>query len=356
MCGRLEGRKVQRVGYSTLAVSLPGEWVKEVGLAKGDVVIMEKREDGRLELMPSAMVQRKKDRRETVVDADLCDERGVLTRVIVGNYVLGRDQIVVTSSHRISPLHLEEIGTATGILMGLSVIEETPNHVVMQCSIDPEKFPLDVAMRRMHSLSMTMYREAVEAFLKLDSDLAETVARREEQADKMYWLIVRLLLSAQQDPEMARKIGVGKMLRVVDDRLIAKFLEIICDYSEIIARRVISIAEKAGRIPRSWADALEELSGLAFTICDHAMECVFNGDIKVASSAIEAKNVVQAKEEALMNEMAVGASEESVPLLCADLRAVAWGFRRIAEYGAAIAEIGINRTLSEPSEISFEPK
>ena len=342
------------MGYSTLAVSLPSDWVKDVGLVKGDVVIMERGENGRLELMPSALVQRKKDQGEIVVNGDLCDEQGMLTRVIVGNYVLGRDQIVVTSSRRISPSHLEEVRTATGILMGLSVIEEAPNRVVMQCSIDPEKFPLEVVMRRLHSLSLTMHKEAAEAFLNLDPDLAELVIRREEQADKMYWLIVRLLFSAQQDPEMAEKIGVGNRLWVVDDRLIAKFLEKIGDYAEIIARHVISISKKGGRIPRSWADSLEELSGLAFTICDRAMSCVFNGDVKLASSAIEAKNVVQAKEEALMNQMATVVGDESVPLLCADLRAIAWGFRRIAEYGAAIAEIGINRTLSQPSKICFE--
>jgi len=38
------------------------------------------------------------------------------------------------------------------------------------------------------------------------------------------------------------------------------------------------------------------------------------------------------------------------------LRAIAWGFRRIAEYGAAIAEIGINRTLTQPSDLCFEAK
>jgi len=319
-------------------------------------VIMERKDDGRLELMPSALVQRKKGRGEIVVNADLCDQPGVLTRVIVGNYVLGRDQIVVTSSRRISPSHLGEIGATARILMGLGVMEEAPNRVVMQCSIDPEKFPLDTVMRRLHSLSMTMHKEAAEAFLTLDPELAEMVLRREEQADKMYWLVLRLLLSAQLDPEISTMIGVENRLQVVGDRLIAKYLETIGDYAEIIAKHSISIFQKGGRVPSSWHHALEELSGLASSICDNAMNCVFNGDIKLASAAIEMKNVVTAKEEALMEQMAAGVGEESVPLLCPDLRAIAWGFRRIAEHGAAIAEIGINRTLRQPSKMCFEPE
>lgn len=342
------------MGYSTLAVSLPRDWVKEVGLAKGDVVIMERRENGQLELTPSALVQRKRRQAEVVVRADLCDEPGILTRVIVGNYVLGKDQIVVSSSRRMSSSHLGEIRTATRILMGLGVIEETPSRVLMQCSIDPENFPLDVAMRRLHSLSMTMHKEAAEAFLTLDPELAEMVVRREELADRMYLLIVRLLLSAQLDPEIARKIGVENRLEVVGDRLIAKFLETIADYAEIIAKHVLGILEKGGRIPSAWHRALEDLSGLAFTICDNAMSCVMNGDIALASAAIEAKNVVTAEEEALMDQMAAGVDGEPAPLLCPDLRAVAWGFRRIAEHGAKIAEIGINRTLSRPSRICVE--
>ena len=34
----MESRKVQRVGSSSLAVSLPNEWVKEVGLKKDEAL------------------------------------------------------------------------------------------------------------------------------------------------------------------------------------------------------------------------------------------------------------------------------------------------------------------------------
>lgn len=48
----LEIRKVQQVGYSTLVVSLPRDWVKEVGLKQGDVVSLMRDADGTLRLFP----------------------------------------------------------------------------------------------------------------------------------------------------------------------------------------------------------------------------------------------------------------------------------------------------------------
>ena len=48
----MEARKVQRVGYSTLTVSLPREWVGDVKLKAGDIVSIKREDDGSLKLVP----------------------------------------------------------------------------------------------------------------------------------------------------------------------------------------------------------------------------------------------------------------------------------------------------------------
>ena len=42
----MEPRKIQKVGYSTLSVSLPMNWAKKTGIKKGDVVFISEENDG----------------------------------------------------------------------------------------------------------------------------------------------------------------------------------------------------------------------------------------------------------------------------------------------------------------------
>ena len=80
----MESRKVQKVGTSTLTISLPKVWVEKYGLKQGDQVFLEE-EGAHLKVTPAAMAIRTKTQPDYIVDADLCDEPGILHRVIVGN-------------------------------------------------------------------------------------------------------------------------------------------------------------------------------------------------------------------------------------------------------------------------------
>ena len=104
----MESRKVQRVGYSTYSVSLPKNWVKEVGLKPGDIVMLNEEKDGSLKLVPSNLVERKAQTEECVINSDFCTDPGMLERIIVGNYTLGLDSFSVVSSSRISRGHNAE--------------------------------------------------------------------------------------------------------------------------------------------------------------------------------------------------------------------------------------------------------
>ena len=90
-------RKVQGVGYSTLAVSLPKDWADEVGLNKGDRVTFEKQEDGSLRITTDTKTQIPKTR-NCVIYADKCNEPELLTRIITSSSVVRSpsDAVIVT--------------------------------------------------------------------------------------------------------------------------------------------------------------------------------------------------------------------------------------------------------------------
>jgi phosphate uptake regulator len=52
----MESRKVQRVGSSSLSVSLPNQWAKEVGLKKGQLIFFEEGEANILKMMTAEQI------------------------------------------------------------------------------------------------------------------------------------------------------------------------------------------------------------------------------------------------------------------------------------------------------------
>lgn len=346
----MESRKVQKVGASTLSVSLPKEWVVTHGLKKGDIVLLDTQKDGSLRLEPSSAVDAHggKEQPEYVINADLCDEAGMLGRVVVGNYVIGRNAIRIRSKSRIRSEHIREVRTSVAKLHGLDIMMETPDEIELQCSIDPARFQMEAVIKRLYTIGSTMQREAVEALEKQDKRLAEDAMGREDEADTMYWLALRLLLSAQTDPALAEKIGIHDQLPIVGNRLIAKNLEHVADYADNVARNVVKLLESGRDVDPNLVRKIRKTSDMAAQIVQDGLASIFAHDLKLANRAIETKTKVENAEEDILD--AVVKQVDDVAFV-ASVRAVAWSLRRIAEYGSEIAVIGINRYLERPSNV-----
>jgi len=338
----LETRKVQRVGYSTLSVSLPRDWVKDVGLKHGDLVTFVKERDGSLKLMPSELVEHKAKVEEFVINSDLCDESGILERIVVGNYILGRDVITIISSGRLKSTHIEEVRRMVHRLFGLGIVEETPNRIVLQCSVDPAKFKIDMLIRRLSVIASTMQSEAVQALLEFDAKLAEDAIHREDEADMVYWLAMRLLLSAQRIRAIAEKTGLEDPLHILYYGLIIRHLELIADYAENIARTAIEFKECCKeRVSKHVMNRIDNLSELAHNIFLKAMDCFFTSDIKIAHNLLEIRKNIKKEHAILMKEL------PEIP----HLRVIVWALTRIADNGAGIAVMAINKALEKPSKM-----
>lgn len=338
----MESRKIQRVGYSTFSISLPKDWVETKGLKQGDLLMLLPEKDGSLKLLPSSMVERKTATEEYEINSDLCNEPRMLERIIVGNYTLGRDAFRIVSSTRISSMHAEEVRQISRRLMGLGIVQETPQQIDLQCSIDPTKFKIDMLMRRLSVIASTMQSEAIQALTDSNRELAEDAIRREDEADMMYWLAIRLLLSAQQDHVVADKIGLEDPLQLIYFGLITRYLEMIADNAQSIAKRAIDLKNRSKeRVNKSVMRKVVNLSELSQNVVLKAMDCVFTGNIEIANNILEISRVIRSEHEKLMEEL-----PES-PIM----RRVVLELTRIADNGAGIAVIAINRSLEKPSKI-----
>ncbi|MCW3976253.1 MAG: phosphate uptake regulator PhoU [Candidatus Bathyarchaeota archaeon] len=344
----MQGRRIQKVGPSTLTVSLPSSWTKEVGLKKGDLVFYIPQSDGSLKLRARELVEREKKVKEFVVNSDLCDREGLLERIIVGNYLLGHDIISIVSSKRISNSHSEEIRRISRKLIGLGIIEETPIRIILQCSIEASKFPIDMVVRRLYAIASTIHKEAIQALCEMKMELAEEAIRREEDADMMYWLASRLLYSAENSRDIVEKIDLNKH-NILNLRMLVGFLERMADWGEKIGKNVIIIEKKGIGIGEPIIKGVYQLSERAYTICVNAMESVFTGDIKIANTAIENyKKKIEQEEEKLVQDLPLHLPDSE---MASNLRHILWGIRRIAELGAEIAELSLNQALDRSTKL-----
>jgi phosphate uptake regulator len=294
--------------------------------------------DGTLKIMPSQIAQRE-EAEEYVINADACDEEGLLERIIVGSYILGRDVIRITSSSRIGKEHIDEIRGVVHKLIGLGILEETSKDILLQCSVDPTKFKLDMLIRRLSLIAATMLSEAMQAFLENNEALANEAISREDEADTIYYLAVRLLLSAQVKPDIAEQVGATDILFIPATRLILQYLELIADYSGDIAKKIVAFGIYRKRLAKEIIEKICHFGELSQSIFQKALDCVFAGDLKVANSVLQMQEVLEVESERLIREL------PEIPYL----RAIISCLNKIADLGATIADIAINRALEKPS-------
>ena len=361
----LESRKVQRVGSSSLAVSLPNEWVKEMGIEKGHLIFFKEDEGNILKLMTSDQIEKSSDS-AVELSGDFCKDPNLLARALMGVYSLGYDSIRIVSSNRLTNEQVNKIREVTRELMGMGIMEETPNSLLIQCSIDITKFPINTLLRRLYIISSTMHKEVIESIPKFNVDLASETIRRDKEAITMFWVIIRFLNRCQRDKSTAIQMGIDTPSLIVWYRLIAQYLRLIADWTHQEAEKVIALNQSKDVIGEELIQKLIEINENAHGVCHEAINSFFSMDIILANKAIEAYNEIQQTEEALQERVCSSAylhgknfsvtkyfkgQKPAEACVVAQISFLIWSAQRIAEIGSEIAETAIHRVLCKDTKM-----
>jgi phosphate uptake regulator len=342
----LEARKVQRVGYSTLTVSLPRDWVEDVKLKAGDIVSIKREDDGSLKLIPGTEHKRE-EIKNCVVNADLCSSNNLLTRIITANYILGHDTIQIVAKDELKKTHLEEIRATTQRLTGLSIVEQTLKQITLQSFVDPTRFPIYGLMRRLHIIIASMLDSSIKALVERRPELAAEVTHMEEESDRIYWLIVRQLLLAIRDRSVGSKIGIESPVHIPGNRVVAKTLEEMADSAESIAKEVLALKDR-DIASETILNEIAKFSSQVIRISEHSIKALLTGEINLANEAVEMVESAEGDERKLTQKVLTYVKDVTV---AASLRIVVWNLGQIAKYCRMVGEVTINRILEKPSEI-----
>ena len=341
----MEARKVQKVGYSTLIVSLPKDWVEEVSLKQGDIVTFRRESDGGITVYPGLTKERENHR--YMIDADLCDGPNLLTRIITANYLTGHDTIQITSKKELSSRHLEEVRGVSRRLTGLGIVEQTLKSVTLQSFVDPTKFPIYGLMRRLQIILSSMLEQAVKSVVEGRIAMADEVLHMEEEADRIYWMIIRQLLLAVLDRRVAKEVGIEGPMHVVGNRVIAKSLEQMADSASHVALEAQKLKGDGKNVDAKIIKGLLDLSDRVRSLIEDSFNALMKGDVKKSNECIERVEACETLERSLTADLMKSVKDVN---LAVGLRSIIWDVGQMARDSVSIAEVGINRKLETPSD------
>jgi len=219
------GRKAIEMGEGTILVSLPKSWVRKNGIKKGDTLAVEELSGRKLLVRP---YEGNQDAPKEVAVEYPGDDISQVSNDITGAYLLGYDVIRIVGSKVITREDRNVIKEVIGRLVGLEIMDEDSKKISMQFLLEPTAIVPEKVVRRMSGLLDGLLKDMAEALSRSDSKLLALVGERDDEVDRLYFLLVRATRAAIVRPEVAEGYGLSPV-DLLDYRVLASFLESVGD-------------------------------------------------------------------------------------------------------------------------------
>ncbi len=322
--GEMDRRKVQITGGGTFFVTLPKEWATGVGIHQGSEVTVVENTTGSLLLVPHDL------KSENRVSLSLEGKDAVwIERAIISCYITGFDVIEVDGA-RISPGQRRAVRQVAQSLVGLEIMDEAQDRIVLHCLVSMRDFAAEATLRRIFAITQAMLRDAVSAFVSLDIDLANDVIERDTEADRLTRVMSRELGLLLRDLLLEKEIGMSRIL-FHEYHGAAKILERIGDHSVKISRAVAGIS---GQLSDETITNITTLAADAEAIASRSVEAFLNSDLTEANNALTERDRTPKWEE----QVRVAKGGKNAP----GLATIFDSLLRIRDYAFNIAEAALN--------------
>ena len=202
-------RRLQKIGSSML-VSLPKEWIDANNLSKSNQVEIETNQNN----LSIRTQLSKRPSKEVEISYPLSEGEGIVP-TITGAYLLGFDIIKIVGKSSISINDRESVRGSMRKLVGLEIIDED--------ATNPQNI-----LKRMNSIALGMFNDVVLSIKNGDKTNLETIANRDAEINRQYFLLVRLIRSTIMDTRLAGIFNLEN-IDILDYRIAANTLEIAGD-------------------------------------------------------------------------------------------------------------------------------
>ena len=351
-------RRVQCTGRGSYIISLPKEWVQDIGLKRGSEIAFNLQADSTLSLIPRKIREKNEGDessklKEYYISVDPEEDIQSTLRMIQALYVISADIMRVHFKGNVdaSKCKTEIKNFAKDTFLGSEIIDETADEITLQILIRHSEFPIEKAVRRMVIIALSANKDAISALKNGSKELYQNVVNAHHDVNRLGLYVVRQL-----------KFGIEhNMFRELGFRTPKEFL-----LYRIIVNDIRNIGENALNIMNSLAtfqklvddqllfikDPIDEevysqmlsFNALAHQLFEEATRAMFKRDYNDAEALIPKRQSYVTLENDLIRLMS---SKKLDPNISAILRLVLDSSRRILDYGQDVAELTLNRTVEE---------
>jgi len=333
----MDQRKIMSLGRSSLVVSLPKRWIKLNELERGDSVSLDIQRDRSLVVFPG--VKKKREPQRITLKVDPAEEEDSLVRKIIACYLNGYFEITLVSRDIFTVEQQKTVRAIAGMLY-MRILDSDARRIYIQTLIDESKAPVETAIRRMHIISGSMCRDALESLRNQDAELAKVVYTLDDDVDQLGFFLIRLLRGAVLDPDLAKQLGL-EPIDCLDYQTLVHRIEHVADHAAAISRNVISVG-RGQWFSGPMLEYILNLGNETFDLYNEAVRAFFSGDTASSNDLISRQNELDQK-------LAACTVGETNPLLACMMCSIRDSLRRVAEYAADIAEITINHSYKPTS-------
>ena len=338
---REETRKIQFTGKSSYIVSLPKQWVMDLGLKQGDQIRMKRKDSSTLEIYPPKFETRSQKKEDATIEID-DEETSSIVRKLISLYFLGYKTInIKPKTGRLSPNQRNTVKEAVKrMLMGSEIISDSSGGITVQVLVNLLELSVDGAFKRMIHLAKSMSNDAILAMRENNLELAQEVINTDDEVDRFGFYIIRQLKIAIQNEHMLKEMGFRNARDCLGYRLVVKNIERTGDHAAFIAKDVLEFKKP---VKKEIVEKIEEMNEFALSVLDDACLALFKEDYVQAEKTIEKTNDIIKYEKRVRDASKSLKDDEEIYRI----RRMTENIRRISEYSSDIAEIVLNMNIEK---------
>ncbi|MDI9619230.1 MAG: phosphate uptake regulator PhoU [Candidatus Nezhaarchaeota archaeon] len=350
-------RKIQCVGRGSYIVSLPKEWVQEIGIDKGSELVFKVQDDGSALLIPRKILETRgadeEETREFWLHVNPGDDTVSVCREIMALYAVSAEVIRLKFSdkatfhrHRISINNLVK-----NMLLGAEIIEEEDNEVTIQILIDNLDLPVEKAIRRMAILTLMAHREALSMLRGHEEDLSKNIMDLYNDVTRLNLYVLRQL-KHHLERNMYRNLNFKSPKEFLGYRMVLGEIKNMANSALNIVKTLAILRESGGGGHQLFEVFANEEAFSKVAEFDHAMQqlfesslrALFRRDYKGADEILSRMEECSKQEKEIAMFLLSGNVDPNSALIIGLMLDAS---RKIMECSRNIAEIALHRSVEE---------
>ena len=333
----MEMRKVQITGGASYIISLPKDWARAQKIKKNDPIGVLVQPDGTLLIAPK--ITGEKMRREHTFEVPQGMDPVYLFRLLIATYIAGYSVIRLRATSTLPAFVRTAVRDFTQMTIGQEVSEETDSSITVKDLLNPMEMPLDRTVSRMAVIVRSMHLDAINSLIAANKPLAADVIKRDNDVDRLHWLVARQYNLILTDPNLGRsmKITPGTASAYY---ILSRIIERIGDHGVRIAENSETLMER--RLEISEKDSLKEAMDIALDLFSRSIDAFYAVDLEASHRIIGMTTPLEQR----CAEMAVMAQHHKGEIATV-LVSIISSIRRIGEYTEDICENTINHVVAE---------